>query len=264
MWNKAIISIFLSLYTIHLHADVTIRYELIKKDHKNPLTQVFIKSNLLRIDQVEKHQPDILFNTQNGEIVQLNDHSQQFFKTDLQTLAMYLNMYRTNRGLIQGLVDQGIQQLDPLQRKQVQQMMLNLNQPGVSRNDISIKASHKKSQILGVSCEVISIYQKSKKLRDVCMARYQSIDLSNSDIRGLEKIRYIIKQFKQSTPYPDLFSIMARGIEQFQGVPLKVVEYSSKGNTRYIIQAKSISLRSIPFQAYRIPNHYTEKAMPFL
>ena len=111
---------FIAFCSLQLNADMTIRYDQVyQNQQKQPLYSILIKNNLIRFNHLKGQQSSILINLANGEIVQLHAASKRFFKTDAQTLNQYASFYRDNRTLVQGLIDQGMAQLDPENKNKV-------------------------------------------------------------------------------------------------------------------------------------------------
>ncbi len=260
-----IISLLLSLFTGFVHADMTIRYDAITPNQKKPVHSVLIKQNLVRVNQVAGQKPDIMVNLTTGEIIQLHSESKSFFRTNTQTINQYVSLYRQNKGLMQGLINQGIKHLDPQKQGQIQQMLENFEQKSSTPLSISLKNTGKFNLVLGVQCQVFAIIDQGRRTSDVCLASYKQLELTAEDVASFEKLKKLVHQFKQSNPEQmDLLSIMANGLENLNGVPMKIVRYYPDGKIKNMMQAGSISFRKVPTVAYQIPQNYQEKLTPIL
>lgn len=266
MRAAAIISLLFSFYTGNAWSDLSIRYDIVRNQHSRPVNSVLIKQDMVRINQAPASQPSIMINLNSGDIVQVHPQSRRYFKINAQTIGQYVSIYQKNRTVIQGLIDQGIQQLAPSKRDQVEQWMQSLKQGSRVTNNLTIQPAGKTDQVLGVKCEVLSILNQGQLQREVCVSSYQQLGLNDQDIQSLEQLKKFILQFKHSAPatHQDLLNMVDEGLAKMNGIPLKVVNYSRSGVVREIVQAGSISLQAIPPQAYRIPDDYREQSYPVL
>ena len=169
----AIISLLGFFFTSNLWADLSIRYDSIHNQQKKPLNSVQIKQELVRINQISASQPSVMIDLSSGDIVQLHPQSRRYFKINAQTLGQYVSIYQKNKTMIQGLIDHGIQQLNPEKRGQVQQWMQKFNQGSQQLDQIAVRSSGKLDQVLGVQCNVVVMSYQEKILREVCLADYQ-------------------------------------------------------------------------------------------
>jgi hypothetical protein len=221
---------------------------------------------MVRINQAPASQPSIMINLNSGDIVQVHPQSRRYFKINAQTIGQYVSIYQQNRTVIQGLIDQGVQQLAPEKQEQIQQWMQSLKQSPRNAKNLSIQATGRSDQVLGVECQILSIRYQGQLQREVCVSSYQQLGLNEQDIQSLEQLKKFILKFKQSAPatHKELLNMVDEGLAKMNGIPLKVVNYSRSGVVREIVQAGSISLRAIPAQAYRIPDDYREQNYPVL
>lgn len=265
MRATAIISFLFLLYTGYLSADITIRYDAIAGKQKKPVHSVSIKPNRVRIRQLTGHQPSVMVNLSSGDIVQLNPDKRQYFLINAQTLNQYVSLYRQNKDMLQVLIDQGIQHLDPQKRSQIEQMLKQFDDQAESSGTL-IKNTDKSDKVLGVECRISSLYQQGQRVSDVCLADYQRLPLNRHDVQSLEQLKKLIQQFKQTAPkqQQDMLSIVVDGIEKLDGLPMKIVNYYTNGKIRNIIQAGAISFKKIPDQLYRIPQDYQKQLAPVL
>ena len=260
-----IISFLTALYTAHAGADITIRYDLINNNLKRPAHLVMIKSELVRIDNKLGQQPDLMLNLSTGDIVQLNSQDREYFKINATTINQYVDLYRQNSVFFQALITQGIQQLDPQTRTQVEQMMQSYEQKSTDPSSLKLENTGKTGRVLGVPCQVHALIDQGLRVRDLCLADYQQLGLEPDVVKSFEMLKKLVRQFKLSSPQQqDLLGILADGIENLNGVPLKVVEYYANGKVRNIIQAGSISLKKVPSIAYQIPRDYQQRLTPIL
>ncbi len=260
-----IISFLLTLYTAQVGADITIRYDLINNNQKTPSHLVMIKQELVRIDNRLGQQPDVMMNLATGDIVQLHEKNKEYFRINAQTLHQYVDLYRQNSGFMQSLISQGIQHLEPEKRAQIEQIMQKFDQQSAEPNTFSLQNTGKSDRVLGVQCQIYAVIDQGLRVRDVCLGDYQQLGLEPDEIRSFEQLKKMLRQFKQNSPQQqDLLSILVDGIENLNGVPLKVVEYYADGKVRNIIQAGSISLRKVPAVAYQIPQNFAQRLTPIL
>ncbi len=260
-----IITFLLLLYTINVSADLSIRYDLVNGARHIPFHSILIQRDLLRINRDIDQSMALLVNLRDGDIVQLHNPSKRFFQTNIQTIDQYVTFYKQNRTLLQGLIDQGMTQLVPQQREQLQQFLDQYKKPA-SANRFNIRVTGQHKQVLGTDCSVIAVYQEKTLKSEVCMASYPQLDLHTSDINSLEQIKRFIQQFKQSAPkqHQQIFTLLAHPAAQMDGIPMQVIDYQEDGKIRNIIQAAKISLRLIPSYNYRIPANFQPSNFPIL
>lgn len=265
MRRLRIIALLTLVYTAGAMADISIRYDAVNSNQKNPLHSVNIKQDLVRIDHLIGQQPWIMVDTQNGDIVQINPASKRFFRTNAKTLAQYVDLYRQNKGWMNGLITQGIQHLQPAQRAQIEQLMTRMEQP-TNQQETLIQKTHISDQVLGVNCRVYRIMEQGIHAQDICLSRYQDIAISANDVNGIERLKRLIQYLKQASPgsQQDVISLLAEAIGNLDGIPMKVIHYHRNGKVRQVIEAGAISLRKVPATNYRIPNGFQEQMTPLL
>jgi len=266
MRTAAIISFLCLLFTGNLWADLSIRYDAISNQQKRPFNYVLIKQELVRINQAPATQPSVMIDLSNGDIVQLHPQSRRYFKINAQTIGQYVSIYQKNKTMIQGLIDHGIQQLNPQKRNQVQEWMQQFKQGSKTIDQITLRQTGKIDEVLGVECNVVAMLNKGQLQREVCLSNYQQLGLNQQDVNSLEQLKKFVHQFKQTAPpeHQELLNMIADGIAELEGIPLKIVNYRSNGEVRNIVQAGSISFRAIPDQDYRIPEDYQQQSFPVL
>ena len=260
-----IISSLLFLFTGYVSADMTIRYDIITPQQKTPVNTVLIKQHLVRMNQMVGQKPDVMINLSSGDIIQLDSDNKRFFRINTQTINQYVSLYRQNKGLMQGLISQGIKHMDPQKQAQIQQMMDQYDQKSATPSAVSFKNTGKSANVLGAQCKIFAIIDQGQHKSDVCLASYQQLELTQSDVASFNKLKSLIQQFKQTSPdQQDMLTIMASGLENLNGVPLKMVNYYPNGKIKNMVQAGSISFRKIPEIAYQIPQNYQENLTPLL
>ena len=258
---------FIAFCTLPLHADITIRYDQVYQDQqKQPLYSIFIKSNLIRFNHLNGQKSSILINLANGEIVQVHTASKRFFKTDAKTLNQYASFYRDNKTLVQGLIDQGMAQLDSTNRNKVEQLLQGLKKGNANSSSLSVQPTKSIHQVLGVPCHIMAIFDHDQRVRDICLADYQQLELSQSDIYSLEQLKQTIAQFKPSAPkkYQQLLDTLVTGLQKLSGIPLKTVQYAETGKIVNMIQAANISVRNINTETFLIPEEFEQQMFPVL
>jgi len=247
---RLIISILLTLFTANLYADITIHYDSIRHNQVKPSHSVQVKQDLVRLNQ-SGGQHSVMLNLDTGDLVQLHAKSKSFFKINASTLNQYVSIYRENKGLMQGLINQGLKQLDPQRQQQINKMLQKYEQNSNYATAISFKNTGHSMLILGVQCQIYAIYEQGKHTRDVCLSDYKQLGLPQQDVQSFEKLKLLVKQFKQSNSnQQDMISMLLNGLEDFKGIPLKMVNYYPDGRIKSVLQAGSISLRAVPKIAY--------------
>lgn len=263
MWANQIITFLVLLYTGSLWADISIRYDAIGSNYKRPVHTLRIKQQHVLIGQTDEHQPSVMINLQNGDIVQLHPGNKRYFLTNAQTLSQYVSFYRQNQSMLQGLIDQGLQQLDSPKRDQIEGLMKQFNRPN-ALTGIEIRPSKQTDQVLGVSCQVISLFEQGRRQRDVCISDYRQLQLEAADIKSLQSLKQLLQQFSASAAngQQDLLALMTDSFENLDGVPMKVVSYDGDGKIISVIQAGAISFRQIPILTFSIPATYQQQSLP--
>lgn len=261
-----IIAFLTGIYTSCLHADLTLRYDAISTDRPLPLHSVAIKQQQVLVSQLQGYRPpSLILNLGTGEMIQLDDRNRSYFRIDTQTLNSYLSIYRSNQQMIQGLINQGLQQLGPEQRAEVEQMVRQLQQAPETGGS-TIKPTGKTDQVLGFNCRVISLYEQNRHTRDICISDYRQLDLSTDDQQSLEQLRKFVQQFRESASVPqqDLLAFVMQSMEQSAGIPVKVINYDARGEVRNVIQLGDISNKPIDNEVFQIPRHYDRQLTPTL
>lgn len=260
-----IITLLSSFFTGFVQADLTIRFDAVSPDYKKPLHQVLIKQNFVRINQLSGKQPDIMLDSSTGDIVQLHFASKSYFRTNTKSINQYVSLYNQNKDLMKGLITQGIQHLNPQKQLKIQQMLENYNKKSSSPGSISFKDTGETDTILGVQCRIFTMLDQGHRAADVCLASYQQLELSPTDVKSFEKLKLMVQEFKNSSPeHRNMLTIMANGLENLHGVPLKIIRYRADGKINSMVQAGAISFRQIPRLTYQIPGNYQQKLTPIL
>jgi hypothetical protein len=265
MWVVRIITFLPLFYTFNVSADLSIRYDIVKPGKHLPYHSILIKNDLVRINQDIDQANAILLNLRTGDIAQLHNPSSRYFQINALTIDQYISFYKQNKSLLQGLIDQGIAQLDPQQRDQLLQFLDQYKRPA-SANRFDIKVTKQKQKVLGVDCTVFAVFEQSILHSEICMSGYQQLGLHADNISSLELLKRFIQQFKRSAPkqHQQLFELIAQPDQKINGLPMQVVNYRPDGKVANIIQAGAISLRDIPEQAYRIPPGFQANNFPIL
>lgn len=265
MRRLRIIALLTLVYTAGATADISIRYDAVSSNQENPLHSVNIKQDLVRIDNLSGQQPWIMIDTKSGDIVQINPATKRFFRTNAKTLAQYIDLYRQNKGWMNGLISQGIKHLQPSQRTQIEQLMTRMEQPSNQRETL-IRKTDIFDQVLGVNCRVYRIIEKGIHAQDVCLSRYQDIGIIADDVNGIERLKRLLQYLRQAGPgsQRDVMSLLAEAIGNLKGIPMKVVHYHHNGKIRQVIKAGAISLRKVPVTNYQIPRGFQEQMTPLL
>ena len=76
------------------------------------------------MNQMVGQKPDVMVNLTTGDIIQLDSESKRYFRINTQTINQYVSIYRQNKGLMQGLISQGIKHMDPQKKAQIQQIII--------------------------------------------------------------------------------------------------------------------------------------------
>ncbi len=265
MWVVRIITFLILYYTFNVSADLSIRYDIVKPGKHLPYHSILIKRDLVRINQDSDQANAILLNLRTGDIAQLHNPTSRYFEINAQTIDQYIGFYKQNKTLLQGLIDQGMAQLDPQQRNQLQQFLDQYKKPATAEQ-FDIKVTKRIRQVLGVDCMVIAVFEQNKLQSEVCMSGYQQLGLHADNINSLELLRKFIQQFKQSAPkqHQQLFELIALPGKRTNGIPMQIVSYRADGKVANIIQAGAISLKPVPEQAYRIPPGFQPNSVPVL
>lgn len=261
-----IISFLMIYYSGIAGADLSIRYDSISKKQKGPFNTFLIKQGLIRIDPPLETSHSVMIDLDSGDIVQLHAPSKRYFKVNAQTLGEYASFYQQNKSMLQGLIDQGLRQLHPQKRDRVEQIIDNYNKGSRTISQLSIQPMNKSGQVLGVDCSLFGVFNNGKLEREVCISSYQQLGLRSDDIRSLEQLKKFIQQFRQSVPreQKEVLELLSNTLAKINGLPMKIVNLYPNGKIKNIIQAASISLQSIPEQAYRIPQDYQQQTLPVL
>lgn len=261
-----IISVILILFTTNVLADLSIRYEAIHKNDKRPFSEVLIKQDLVRINPRTEAQTSVMIDVNTGDIVQVDAKSKRYFKINAHTLGQYASFYQQNKSMLQGLIDHGLQRLNPQKRGQVEQLLQQYEQGSKSLEQVSIKPSRRTHTVLGVECRVIAIYIRNQLQREVCISSYHKLGLNPSDINSVEQLKKLVQLFKQSAPgeQQQMLELLSSTLVEIQGLPMQLVNYNSDGKVKNIIRAGAISFRSIPTQAYLIPQDYEQQNLPVM
>ncbi len=252
------------IYTVNAFADLTIRYESIEHDQRRFYHSVMLKDDLLRVTPATREPTAVLVDIRSGDIVQLHEPSQRFFKINANTIDQYVGFYQENRSMLQGLIDQGLAHLDPAHRSRAEHLLKQFDRE--PNNPLQARKTNVVDTVLGVQCQVIALIENQRLNSELCMASYAELGLDQQEIENLERLKVFAHRFKNSAPqqHRRLFDLLDQGPQGSKGVPMKIVQYKPDGRVARIIEAASISLRAIPDQAYRIPQHYQPQSTPIL
>jgi len=261
-----IISTLLLFYTANVSADLSIRYDAISDNQRTPFNSIMIKRELVRINQMQQAPASLLINLQSGDIVQLHEPSKRFFRINAATIDQYASFYKSNRTLLQGMIDQGLTQLSPEQREQIKTLLAQYRQPSATTHQYRLEPTPRKQEILGVECQVVAIMQEQQLISDICISDYRELGLRRGDMASLEQFKGFIQQFSHAAPprHQYLFKMLANSQTEINGLPMQLTHYRADGKVSKVIQAGSISLRSIPNNLYRIPSNFKQNSLPLM
>lgn len=246
-------------------ADVTIRYDLVTPNWRQPAHKVAIKHELVRLSHLSSDNTSVLIDLATGEIVQIHPQSRSYFRTSTDAIQDYITLYQQNRTWIQGLIDQGIQHLEPAKREQIRLVLDNLKRP-MHQPLITLHKTQSTDQILNVKCHIVELHHRQQHIQDICLANPSDLELRPTDALSLERLKRRFSQIPNTdtSPVDQWMGLLAQALQQIDGLPLKFVNYGADGNITQVIEAGAISQRMIPAQAYRIPAGYQEQLIPLL
>jgi hypothetical protein len=260
-----IIALASLVFSSLVQADLTIRYDAVKGQQRQAFQALMLKGPLLRVDPASPVPPSVLVDVASGDIVQLHEPSGRYFRVNAETIDTYVNLYRNNRTMLQGLIDQGLSRFPPGQKSDIQEVIRQFDRHQATSQALEIRRTDKVDEVLGANCQVLSVVDRGRITSQVCIAEYAELGLDTDDVRDLERLKLFALKFRDTAPgrHRELFSLLA-GPEKLNGIPLKVIRYRDNGEVSQVIVARSISFRPIPPQAYRIPAHFRERSTPIL
>jgi len=258
-----IITFLAATYSCDTLADLTLQYDR-QRAQQTPLPiQVTLKQQRLRISTPSPAQSDLLLDVTTGDIIQLHKQQQSYFSINVKTLNQYVGLYRQNSSLLQGLIAQGLTQVDPAKRSRIENMMNKFKGNAQNPLPVSLKPRPQTRQILGVNCHRVEIWQGKQHLSDVCVASFRDLQFAPDDVKTLQQLKAMLQQFRQQTnDQQDILGMIAKGLENLDGLPLEVVKLNDDGSVHDITRLQRISLRSVADSTMQIPAGFKQKMTP--
>jgi len=257
----AIIPILMLIFSSVAQADLSLRYDAIEAGKARPAQQIRLARGWLRIDPLQQSSLSLLVDLNRGELYQLRHDRKRFFRIPLSTLLQYSGLYENNRSVFQGLIDQGLRQLEPGQRSQAERFLEQLKQP--RRAHIELRPLNRRGEVLGVHCEAVALIQPGSAPRELCVGRYRELGLDASDRASLDRIGELAEALQQLR-MSQWFDGVARTWRELKGLPLEIRGLDHRGRPLEHWRLGRLSRTPIPATEMRIPDGYQPSSTPLI
>ena len=257
----AIIPILILLFSSVARADLSLRYDAIEAGKARPAQQIRLARGWLRVDPLQQSSLSLLVDLNRGDLYQLRHDRKRFFRIPLSSLMQYSGLYENNRSVFQGLIDQGLRQLEPGQRSQAERFFEQLKQPRRAR--IEVRPLGRKGRVLGLECRYLAVLQPGTLPREVCVAPFSALELGRQDLANLQQLQKLADTLQQA----DLsrwFGGVLRGWQQLGGLPLEVRSIGSDGKTVQHWRLGRLSRSPVDARLLAVSPQYLESSMPLL
>ncbi len=257
----AIIPVLWLIFSAPSQADLTLRYDAIDGSRQRPAQRILIGNGMLRVDAPGQSRMSLLLDLNQGQLIQLRHDLKRYFSVPLSTLLQYSGLYENNRSVFQGLIDQGLRQLDARQRQQAEGFLDQLKHPQRAR--IRLQALNRKGEVLGVVCDSVAVLQPGTAPREVCVGRYRDLGIDGADRANIDRIEALTRKLQQ-TGLSRWFNGVAGAWQGLQGLPLEVLSRDTQGRIAEHWKLGRLSRAPIPPSALRIPPGYSPSSTPLL
>ncbi len=256
----AIIPILWLLFSSTAMADLSLRYDAISGQQSRPAQQLRLAHGMLRIDPVGGPM-SLLLDLERGDLIQIRHDRKRYFRIPLTTLLQYGSLYENNRSVFQGLVDQGLRQLDPARREQAERFLGQLRHPQRAR--IELRPLNRRGEVLGVRCESVALIQPGSAPRELCVGRYRELGLDARDRASLDRIGELAEALRQLR-MSQWFDGVARSWRELKGLPLEIRGFDRNGRPLEHWRLGRLSRTPIPATEMRIPDGYQPSSTPLI
>ena len=257
----AIIPVLILIFSSVARADLSLRYDAIEAGKARPAQQIRLARGWLRVDPLQQSSLSLLVDLNRGDLYQLRHDRKRFFRIPLSSLLQYSGLYENNRSVFQGLIDQGLRQLDPSQRSQAERFLEQLKQPRRAR--IELRPLNRRGEVLGVQCESVALIQPGSVPRELCVGRYRELGLDTSDRANLDRIGELAAALQQ-LHMSQWFEGVARAWRELKGLPLEIRAFDHSGRPLEHWRLGSLSRMPIPATEMRIPDGYQPSSTPLI
>ncbi len=257
----AIIPILILLFSSAARADLSLRYDAIESGKARPAQQIRLARGWLRIDPLQQPSLSLLVDLKRGDLYQLRHDQKRFFRIPLSSLLQYSGLYENNRSVFQGMIDQGLRQLEPAQRAQAERFFEQLKQPRRAR--IQVRQLGRKGRVLGVECRYLAVLQPGALPREVCVAPYSALELKRRDLANLRQLQQLADTLQQAN-LSRWFGGVLKGWQQLGGLPLEVRSIDGKGNTLEHWRLGRLSRSPVDASLLAVSPRYQESTIPIL
>jgi len=242
-------------------ADLTLRYDALTGGKSHPAQRVRLAHGMLRIDPLGGPEMSILVDLQRGRLIQIRHDRKRYFSIPLSRLLQYGSLYENNRTVFQGLIDQGLRQLDPQQREQAERFLGQLKHPKRAR--IRLQPLNRQGEVLGLRCESMALLQPGNDARELCVGRYRDLDLDPRDRASLDQLGELAEALQQ-TRLSQWFDGVARAWRELGGLPLEIRAFDRNGRPREHWRLGRLSRAPVPGEAMQIPPGYQPSSTPLI
>jgi hypothetical protein len=256
-----IITTLLLFFSAGAMADITLRYDEVQGDRHRPLQQAQLARGFLRIDPLDSPKLSLLIDLKQGDLYQLRHDQRRFFRIALRSLLQYSGLYENNRSVFQGLVDQGLRQLDPGQRAQAERFLRQLSKPRRAR--IEIRPLPRKGRVLGIDCRYLAVLQPGSAPREICVTPFRRLGLGADDLRNIQQLQSLARGLQQAG-LSRWFGSLLRGWQDLGGLPMEVLARGSDGRVLEHWRLGRLSRSPIRSGTLQRPAGYEESTTPLL
>jgi hypothetical protein len=257
----AIIPVLWLFFSAPSLADLTLRYDALTGGNRHPAQRIRLAHGMLRIDPLAGPDMSILIDLQRGRLIQIRHDRKRYFSIPLTTLLQYGSLYENNRTVFQGLIDQGLRQLDPRQRAQAERFLGQLKHP--KRAQIRLQPLNRRAEVLGLRCESVALLQPGSAARELCIGRYRDLGLDPQDQASLDQLGELAEALQQMR-MSQWFDGVARAWRELDGLPLEIRALDRDGRVREHWRLGRLSRSPIADETMQIPPGYQPSNTPLI
>lgn len=231
----------------------------------NSQVKIAVQDNLMRIETIGKkstdEQPQVIFNSQTGELIIVNDVDKSFARIDKSTRDVMTQKMKD----VKAKMEAQFAAMPPEQRQMMETMMKDSPLGAMFGKEvkkaISYKNTDKIDSVSGYACTIHEKIVDGKKHADFCVAPTEKIKGGKEIYKMMEAVMAVFKESsalmpitEEENPWMDM--------QALKGFPVMAMRYS-QGKVTEKMSLKEISVATHDPKLFSAPAGYKENKIDF-
>lgn len=249
-------------YAAHTSAGTLAVFDVVGVEVQNQAVsqvQIAIQDHLMRIEhsgKVSADQPQVIFNSQTGELIIIDDAERSFTRIDKATREAMAQKLAS----VKVQMEAQFAAMPPEQRQMMESMMKDSPLSAMFgkqvKKDIQYKKTAQSETAAGYACAVHEKYVDGKKQSDFCIAAADKIQGGTEVFAMMQSLMAVFNEAASLLPMQDDDNPWL-DMQSLKGIPLKVTSYD-QGAVKEKMSLKGITSTKHDAKLFSVPAGYRE------